>query len=149
MQFVALQVSTSLLPLQSNFVFLLLHSSTNKRMKQWYCIWHIFMQSWGCLWASSLSWKTPCSLQKENLTLLIKTSTTQRWNTTLVIHPHALLLLFFISLCITFSTSCSPFASILSLKCLTRTFPLFDLSFFLPVFSCPAITRGAERPEQQ
>lgn len=52
-------------------------------------------------------WKTPCGLQKENLTLSIKTSTTQRWNPILLTSPSSsspslppsLSAPFFLSLC--------------------------------------------------
>lgn len=82
------------------------------------------------------AWKSPCCLHKETLTLLIKTSTTQRWNAILVELPPP---------SYSFFPSFSPplpllssFSSVLllsaslSLRPLTRTVPLFDLcSFYL------------------
>lgn len=110
------------------------------RVEQLQCAWaHIISIFWcpavSFATHSALSaWNTPCCLQKENLTLSIKTSTTQRWNTILLTSPSS-----FFSLPLSLSTPVF----------LSRCAELFIQklsSFSSASLFYPAIAGGGERP---
>lgn len=115
------------------------------RVEQLQCTWaHIISIFWcpavSFATHSALSaWNTPCCLQKENLTLSIKTSTTQRWNTILLTSPSSL-----------FSLRLSLSSPVFLSRCtelLSRNFHLYPRHHFFAPLS-PEVLKDASLHEE-